>query len=146
MRRKYLTLVILVVLAAIPSSALAGDKQPDPGKQPAHRVVATYFHGNVRCATCRKIEAYSKEAVAAGFPKEMEGGIVVFQAINTDQKENQHYVQDYKLMMKSLIIADEKDGKVVAWVNLPKIWTLTGNQDEFMAYVREAVQVYLDAK
>src|SRR5450759_936094 len=32
---------------------------------PAHvrKAVATYFHGNIRCVTCRKIEAYAQEAV-----------------------------------------------------------------------------------
>lgn len=142
---KSLIVVALVILFAF--TAVAADKaKAAKANTQSQRIVATYFHGDVRCATCRKIETYSKEAVEQGFEKEIAAGTVVFRAINTDREENKHYVQDYKLMMKSLIIAKEKDGKVVEWVNMPKIWQLTGNQDEFMAYVREGVQTYLDAK
>lgn len=145
MKLKSLFVVCLAALFAF--AVIAAEKAPAAkAKAPSHRIVATYFYGDVRCATCRKIEAYSKEAVEEGFAKEIASGTVVFQAINTDRSENKHYVQDYKLMMKSLIIAKETDGKVVEWVNLPKIWQLTGNQDEFMAYVREGVQSFLDAK
>lgn len=145
MKLKSLIIVCLGALFAL--TALAADKAPAAkAKAPSQRIVATYFYGDVRCATCRKIEAYSKEAVEEGFAKEIAAGTVVFQAINTDRAENKHYVQDYKLMMKSLIIAKENNGKVTEWVNLPKIWQLTGNQDEFMAYVREGVQGYLGAK
>ncbi|MHB0972229.1 MAG: nitrophenyl compound nitroreductase subunit ArsF family protein [Thermoanaerobaculia bacterium] len=141
------SLIVVCLVALFSFTAIAADKAPAAkAKAPSQRIVATYFHGDVRCATCRKIEAYSKEALDEGFAREIAAGTVVFQAINTDRAENKHYVQDYKLMMKSLIIAKEKDGKVTDWVNLPKIWQFTGNQDEFMAYVREGVQSYLDAK
>jgi hypothetical protein len=145
MKLKSLIIVCLVALFAF--TAIAADKAPAAkSKAPAQRIVATYFHGDVRCATCRKIEAYSKEALEEGFAKEIAAGTVVFQAINTDREENKHFIQDYKLITKSLIITKEKNGKVTEWVNLPKIWQLTGNQDEFMAYVREGVQSYMDAK
>ena len=36
------------------------------------KVVAYYFHGTRRCANCRKIEAYSHEAIEVGFVKELE--------------------------------------------------------------------------
>lgn len=144
---KLKSLIVVCLVALFAAAAIAADKPPAPKtKAPSQRIVATYFHGDVRCATCRKIEAYSKEAVEEGFAKEIAAGTVLFQAINTDREENKHFVQDYKLMTKSLIITKEKDGKVTEWVNLPKIWQLTGNQDEFMAYVREGVQSYLSTK
>ncbi len=111
----------------------------------AHRVVVTYFHGDVRCPTCRKLEEYSREAVEQGFAKEIAAGHVVFQAVNVDRPENKHFVADFKLVTKSLVVADERDGMSGRWINLEKIWDLVGNHDAYMTYVRDAVRGLLDA-
>lgn len=111
----------------------------------AHRVVVTYFYGDVRCPTCRKLEALSREAVEQGFAMEIAAGTVVFQAINVDRAENKHFVADYKLVTKSLIVADEREGKPGRWLNLEKIWDLVGNHDCYMTYVRGTVRDLLDA-
>jgi len=126
---------------AASASVTAGTTKPIP----AHRVVVTYFHGDVRCPTCKKLEAFSREAIEQGFAKEIAAGTVVFQAINVDRAENKHFVTDYKLVTKSLIVADERDEKPGRWVNLEKIWDLVGNHDSYMTYVRGAVRDLLDA-
>src|SRR5512135_1005505 len=35
---------------------------------PAPRVIAYYFHGTARCVTCKKIEAFAREAIGESFP------------------------------------------------------------------------------
>ena len=32
----------------------------------SEKIIAYYFHGTRRCATCKKLEAYSKEAIETG--------------------------------------------------------------------------------
>ena len=127
--------------AVVPSKASSSAQKAVP----AHRVVVTYFHGDVRCPTCKKLEALSREAMEQGFAKEIAAGTVVFQVINTDRAENKHFVDDYKLVTKSLVVADERDGKPGRWLNLEKIWDLVGNHDSYMTYVRGAVRDLLDA-
>ena len=38
------------------------------------KVVVYYFHGNVRCMTCRTIEAYAKEAIESGLGDALKDG------------------------------------------------------------------------
>ncbi len=102
---------------------------PQPG---AHKVIAYYFHTNTRCSTCRKIEAYSQEAILQGFPDELKNGRLEMRIINYEQPENRHFIQDYKLVSKSLILANTVDGKQTGWTNLKMVWQLTGRKDAFL--------------
>lgn len=112
---------------------------------PARRVVVTYFHGDVRCPTCRKLETLSREAVEEGFAKEIAAGTVVYRVVNVDRPENKRYVEEFQLVTKALIVADEREGRVGRWQNLEKIWDLVGNHDAYMTYVRGSVRDLLDA-
>jgi len=130
------------------SDPAAARSQASPSAKtnvPAHRVLVTYFHGDVRCPTCKKLDALSREAMEQGFAKELAAGTVVFQAINIDRAENKHFIDDYQLVTKSLVVADERDGKAGRWLNLEKIWDLVGNHDAYMMYVRGTVRDLLDA-
>lgn len=112
-----------------------------------HRVLAYYFHTTQRCATCRKIEAYTAEAISTGFPEELKDGRLVFQALNIDEEGNEHFVKDYKLFTKSVVIVDEQSGKQIAWKNLPKIWELIGGDKEtYIRYIQGETRAYLSGK
>jgi hypothetical protein len=109
----------------------------------ADRVIVYYFHGTRRCANCLKFEEYSKEAIDSGFAGELADGRLKWRMINTDESENKHYVNDYQLYTKSLVLARVVDGKEVAWKNLDKIWKLVGDKEKFIAYVQEEIKAYL---
>lgn len=108
-----------------------------------HKVIAYYFHTNTRCSTCRKIEAYSQEAILQGFPYELKSGTLEMRIVNYEQPENRHFIQDYKLVSKSLILVNLVNGKQTEWTNLKMIWQLTGRKDAFLNYVRKEVRGYL---
>jgi hypothetical protein len=109
----------------------------------SHRVLAYYFHTTQRCATCRKIEAYTAEAIQVGFPEELRTGRLVFQALNVDEPDNQHFLKDYKLYTKSVVLVEEQSGKQVAWKQLPKIWELVGDKEKFAHYIQGETRAYL---
>src|SRR5512137_2606995 len=135
---KCLLILGLAAVVAIPAlSALAQQAAaPQPG---AHKVIAYYFHTNTRCSTCRKIEAYSQEAILQGFPEELKTGLLEMRIINYEQPENRHFIQDYKLVSKSLILVNTVNGKQAEWTNLKMVWQLTGRKDAFLNYARKAV-------
>lgn len=110
------------------------------------KVVATYFHGNVRCATCRKVEAYAREAIESGFQPQIKAGLVEFRAVNVEQPENRHFIEDFQLMTRSVVVTDEVDGAVQQWVKLDGVWRLVGNRDAYMSYVQDAVRGYLEIR
>jgi hypothetical protein len=114
-----------------------------PSQSGGHKVIAYYFHTNTRCSTCIKIEAYSKEAIEKGFPEELKNGTLEMRIINYENPENRHFMKDYQLVSKSLVLANTVNGKQTEWKNLKRVWLLTGRKDEFLDYVRKEVRLYL---
>lgn len=90
-----------------------------------------YFHTNMRCSTCRKFETWTTN-VAQNLP-------VKFNVINTDNKENAHYLTDYQLYTKSVVIADDEGH----FKNLDKIWDYAGNEQGFTDYVLSEVKTFM---
>ena len=108
-------LIVLCVLWA-PLVVFAADNHPVNS-----RVYAYYFHGSFRCPTCHKLEQYSKETIESKFKNELVSGKLVFRTVNVEEKGNEHFVSDYKLYTKSLVISLVRDGKEVKSKNLSKI-------------------------
>lgn len=112
-------------------------------KSAAEKVYAYYFHGSMRCSTCYKLEQYSKEAIESNFKSELASGELEFKVINIEEKGNAHFINDYQLYTKALVLSLVKDGKEVKSKNLNKIWELVGNKDKFIAYIKEKVANFL---
>lgn len=134
MLKGFLAVVLAAVLAA---NAFAADASG------ANKVYAYYFHGTMRCPTCHKLEQYSKEAIESGFKPELASGKLEFKAINVDEKGNEHYIQDYQLYTKSLVISLVKDGREAKSKNLAKIWEYVGNKQAFSDYVTREIRSFL---
>jgi len=118
-------------------------QQPTALQSGTHKVIAYYFHTNTRCSTCMKIEAYSKEAIEKGFANELKNGALEMRIVNYENPENRHFMKDYKLVSKSLVLVKMINGKQTEWTNLKVIWQLTGRKDAFLNYVRKEVRGYL---
>ena len=124
----------------------AGTKETGSEKNKEQKsITAYYFHGNFRCTNCRKIEQYSREAIEEYFTEELKTKKLVFSIINTDQPENKHFIKDYQLYTRSLIIAEFKGGRQVQWKNLTGVWNYLGNREKFYNYVRSEIRAYLEA-
>ena len=148
-----LLVVLTTVLAAAPESkpAAPAPKAQTPAKPaspeaaaPSHVVRVYYFHTTGRCVTCRKIEALAGSAINAGFPKELKDGRLVWSAVNIDEPENRHFIKDYSLYTKSVVVVDTLDSKQSRWKNLPKIWQIVRDDAAFTRYVQEEVRGYLE--
>lgn len=122
---------------------------PDSAAQAAdttaasRRVIAYYFHTTLRCSSCRKIETYSREAIHAAFPGEIESGRLVWRVVNIEEKGNEHFVKDYQLYTKSLVLVEERNGQRARWRNAAKIWELLGDKERFFAYVQGETRAFL---
>ena len=120
---------------------------PDQAKkisQPAKsKVIVYYFHGTQRCESCIAIENYSKETVKKFFANELGSGKLEFIVRNVDLDENKHFVQDYKLTWRSLVVVLIKNGKEIKYENLFGVWTYKGDKEQFYKYVKDAIDKYL---
>jgi hypothetical protein len=130
---------------AVGAPVTAAAAEPvEPGKaESAHKVIAYYFHTTFRCYTCRMIEAFSEEALKQDFTDALRNGSLEFRPVNVQLLENRHFINDYQLFTKSLVIVRVNDGKQVEWKNLEKVWELVGNKQAFLKYVRDEVRTYL---
>ena len=129
----------------LPTPTLA-PQQPSAAPQiekPGDRVIAYYFYGKVRCTTCRTLEAYAQEALQTGFPQALAEGRLEWRPVNVDTPEHHHFVADYQLAFRSLVLARVRDGQQEQWKNLEEIWKLVDNKDAYLAYVQRETRGFL---
>jgi hypothetical protein len=107
------------------------------------KVIVYYFHGKYRCTTCRTIERYSREAIEQYFAKEQKKGLLEFRPVNVEETENRHYIQDYQLFTRSLVLSLNQDGKETKWTNLKEVWTHVRDKEKFFQYVKDEVEKFL---
>lgn len=94
---------------------------PDQGKH----VVVYYFHTSFRCASCLTMEKVARQVVHEQFARELSDGRLQFVAVDVEKAQNRHYIQDYQLVSKSLVLVEYRDGKEVRFKNLQGIWEQT---------------------
>lgn len=137
MKKLILIFLVAVAVVSINFSAFAG-KDESTGK-----IIAYYFHGTFRCYTCNLMEKYSKEAIETNFKDDLATGKFEFKAVNVEERSNEHFIKDYKLYTKSLILSFVKNGKEIKSKNLTKIWEYSRNKQQFFNYVKEEVTNFL---
>lgn len=114
-------------------------------KQPLDRIVRVYyFHTTSRCPTCHRIEEYTKNAIFSSFGPEIKKGTIAWRVLNVDEPQNRHFVDDYRLFTKSVVVVDEQKGKQVRWKVLDKTWELVRDQSGFTNYIHREVKKYLE--
>jgi hypothetical protein len=145
-KRNIFILLIMISVSAFGVPAYGADAAGPPGtsaRAPSHYFTATYFHNTFRCPTCRRIEALSAEAIHQNFSTELKNKTLIWRVINLDEPQNKHYIADYQLYTKSLVIAEVKDGKEIRWKNLDKVWNLVRDQKAFEGYVASEIRTWM---
>ena len=135
--------VVALAGAGLNPPAVMADEAAASAMDSDSGIVAYYFHGNKRCTTCRKLEAYSAEAIVDGFSSELESGELEWRVVNTDDKEHAHFITDFELVTKSVVLVEYRDGEVVRFKNLKLVWQLVGDEDGFVRYVRDETRDFL---
>ncbi|MCE1246772.1 MAG: nitrophenyl compound nitroreductase subunit ArsF family protein [Firmicutes bacterium] len=110
----------------------------------ANGYVVYYFHGNVRCPSCQKIESYTQDTLKNDFTQQLTKGNIQWKVVNTDENENKHFVKDYQLYTKSVVVVEMKDGKPGRWKNLDKVWEYLGDKSQFSNYISNEVRQFMD--
>ncbi len=115
-------------------------------KTAVSKVVAYYFHGNARCTTCRTIEAYAKGAMESGFGDALKDGRLEWRVVNVEDPGNAHFVRDFQLSTRSVVLERLADGKRQEWKNLQRVWELVrGDKNDFLKYIQDETRAYLEA-
>ena len=121
---------------------MVGDS-PEKSKEPVHRIIAYYFHGTQRCMTCRTIESFAEESLSTEFSGELEAGKLAWRPVNVDTPENEHFIQDYELSTRSVVLVKMLDGEQKQWKSLTEVWELVRDKPSFVAYIQEETREFL---
>ena len=108
------------------------------------KVIALYFHGTTRCDTCRAIETLTREALETGFSRELKTGKLELRSINVDEPANGHFVEDYQLSTRTVVIARFKEGEQGIWKRLDQVWQLVKDKETFIDYVQAETRSLLE--
>ena len=107
--------------------------------------IVYYFMTSVRCPSCRKIEEYTKEAVQNNFTDEIKKNRMQWRIVPVDKPDNRHFIDEYRLYTKSVVLVKIRNGNRTSWKNLDRVWELLGDKDAFMAYVIQEVKLFLES-
>jgi hypothetical protein len=144
MKLRGIVTVVLLLFVGASVAYLAWDASRDrEGSTPQvveatggdHTLVVYYFHGTKRCRTCRTIEAFTKEAVESAFASELEAGEVEIRTVNVEAAGNEHFVDDYELATRSVVLVDMVAGEEKRWQRLDEVWSLVGDRASFIDYI-----------
>jgi hypothetical protein len=139
-------LLILALVMLITASVAGAGDAAESKSEPAgadHKLVVYYFHTTVRCATCRKLESLTREVIESRFADEVKNARLEYRVVNTDEDGNGHFINDYSLFTKSIVLSDVKGGAQFRWKNLDKIWEKIRDEEAFRQYVEDEIRSYL---
>jgi hypothetical protein len=133
---------------SFPGGPIAAEATAETNPAPTadFKVVAYYFHGTYRCTTCRNIESFAREAVQTGFGDELKAGKVEWRALNVEEPANRHFIKDYQLYTRSVVLASYQGDKQLRWKNLDQVWVLVGDKGQFTRYVQNEVKTLLESR
>ena len=110
------------------------------------KVVMYYFHGNARCKTCLTIEMYALEAIETGFPESLRDGTLEFLPVNLEIEGNEHFIDDFQLSARTVVIERITDGKRGDYVNLHRVWELVGDKEAYIRYVQDEMEKFMNGE
>lgn len=99
-----------------------------------------YYWQAPRCATCKKMETYTQNAV-----QQMNDPAVHFKSVDMSKPENKQAVKKYSLYTKTVILTKTENGKE-QWKNLDKIWNKVGSEKDFENYIKTEVKQFKGVK
>jgi len=125
---------------ATEQAGLAAEAEPASAANQQPHVVMTYFTTNVRCASCRKIEALARETAEVHHAAAIANGRLFFQVINTDDPGMAHYISEYELVSKTVVLSRRENGKELEWKNMGDVWSHFNAPESFHAYLAEQLR------
>lgn len=132
MKKTGIVVFIFVLLAVFSVGAAFAAENPN-------KTIVYYFHGNQRCKTCKKIESLTKNILEEDFTAQLKDGSMVLRVVNVDLSENEHFVTDYELAIRSVVISKIEGGKETKWRRLDKVWQLVHDEPAFTDYLHKEI-------
>ena len=108
-----------------------------------HKVGIYYFYFLPRCPSCNKLEGYARQATEEGFADAIEAGRLEWRSIDIDEPGNKHFVKDFRLYTKAVVLVEIRDGEIVRWKNLEDVWNFIRDKDECIDFVKDELSAFM---
>ena len=89
---------------------------------------------------CNKIEQLTKQAVEKKYADELASGKIVFRAVNVEEPVNEHFVKDFSLTTRSVVM--QKNGK---FEKFDDVWTFVREPEKFTDYIQDGAARMMEA-
>jgi cytochrome c biogenesis protein CcdA len=110
------------------------------------RLVVTYFHTNQRCEKCRRIEAWSREAVESAFAAQLADGRIEWEVINFDEPQHRHLAIEYRLVAPVLVLVEMHEATPMWHSYAGEVWNLIEDKPAFLRYVQGEVRQFQEGR
>jgi len=67
-----------------------------------------------------------------------------WKVINVEDELNRHFIKDFELHTKSVVLVKIRGGKQVEWKNLDRVWSLFDDKNAFLTYVNGELSAFLE--
>jgi hypothetical protein len=142
-----LTFVVLsvgyVILTKVIRPSRTAPSEAKEGTPARAETVVYYFSTSSRCASCMRIEAWTKECLEQEFGSELKAGRIAWKPVNLEADGNMHFVEDFKLTAKTVILCNYRDGKPGQYADLIDVWQLLNDKGRFFLLVHTKVKEFL---
>ena len=108
-------------------------------------LVVYYFHGNMRCPTCRSIESQAYETLVDDFGPQLDSGEIVWKVLNCETPAGEPLRKKFDLMPPVVVLARMKDGAMADWKPLDRAFGLVGDKPAFREFVRGEIARMLES-
>jgi hypothetical protein len=106
-------------------------------------VIAYYFHRTIRCPACLAIEANAGRIIKENFPQQIADGSLIWTPINLDDPGGDEFSKKFDVSVSTLVLSKMKDGNLIEYKKLEKVWQLLGDTEGFSQYITEEIIEYL---
>lgn len=134
--------VAYLFLAGPGTESATGAVAPEAG---ASQVIVYYMDMGKDCSTCLNLESYTREALETFFAPELASGAIGWRTADLDDPANEHFVSDFNLYTKSVVLVRMEDGVPVRFDSLSRIWELVYDKAAYLEYIRKEVRGFLDS-
>jgi len=112
-----------------------------PSIKMAEAVNVYYMHATFRCVTCNTIEKMTKQLLESSYSREMQNGQIKFSEVNF--QKNEKLAKQFDVLSSCVVVARTKDGRIIEFERLDKVWELMSAPGEFNAYISSAINKFM---
>jgi|GEM_PF-5064706 len=146
------TLIMLFCILALPLLCHAQEKPATQGTEvkPAVEIdtaiTVYFFHGNKECPFSKKIEDNSLKAAQEALPDLFKSGGIGWIKVNSELPENAHFIKEFNVNGKAVVLVKTVNGQQTAFKNLDKMWDFIKDDQKFLEFFKAEIKAFVEAK